>query len=214
MSMSNLLERIKDKDQSWKSFFTEIFFLIGMVLFIRFYVFQFFRVSGPSMCPTLNHIEGKCFYGKGEFIFVNEFVYHFIADPKPGEIVIFTPPGETKKKYIKRIIAGPGETVHVINGEVYREDEKGLKQKLQEKYLSEKNKGRTYADKETFVVPDNHYLLFGDNRNESLDARKCFSNRGCNTKNTAFVHKKEILGKAEFTVFPFESVRKLDQNLF
>jgi len=64
---------LKDKDQTWGSFSLEMIILVIFILFIRTYVFQLFRVSGPSMCPTLNQLEDGCEYGSGEFIFVNEF---------------------------------------------------------------------------------------------------------------------------------------------
>jgi len=200
---------LKDKDQSWSHFIVEILFLIALVLFVRFYVFQFFRVSGPSMCPTLNQFEAGCKYDKGEFIFVNEFIYNFIHGPEQGDIVVFSPPNDGKKKYIKRIMAIPGETIRVEEGIVYRKDDQGNSEKLEEVYLSDKNRGNTYASLEEFEVPDGHYLLFGDNRNQSLDSRRCFSNNGCNQHNTPFVKKSEIIGKAQYVVFPFTRARKL-----
>jgi signal peptidase I len=107
---------IKDENQSWFSFTIELIILIAIILVIRFWVFQFFQVSGPSMCPTLNMFDGECSQGKGEFIFVNEFLYNFIREPKRGEIVVFKPPVHRKGKdyYIKRIIGVPGDTVEVI----------------------------------------------------------------------------------------------------
>lgn len=203
---------LKDKDQTWNGFFIEILFLIGMVLFIRFYVFQFFRVSGPSMCPTLNQFDTKCEYGKGEFIFVNEFVYRFLEDPNPGEIVVFNPPFEEEKKYIKRVIGVPGDKIIIENGIVYK-DIDGERLKLEEPYLSEKNSGNTSTDKNEFIVPEDHYLLFGDNRTQSLDSRRCFSNKGCRGRYTPFVHKNEIIGRAESVVFPFNRFRKMDHTL-
>jgi len=195
---------LKEKDQSWPSFFLEMAIIIAVVLFIRFYIFQFFRVHGVSMCPTLNYVEDRCRDGKGEFIFVNEFLYHFKKDPDQGEIVVFRPPNG-KKHYIKRVIGVPGDKVEVRHGKVYRNDVL-----LSEPYLSPKNQGRTTAQMEIFEVPEGHYLLFGDNRQKSLDSRYCFG--ACNGASTPFVPKKNIKGKSEFVVWPPSRMRWLEEN--
>jgi signal peptidase I len=205
---------IKDKDQSWMSFVLETLILIGIVLFIRFYIFQFFRVSGPSMCPTLNVLENKCQHGKGEFIFVNEFLYNFIRSPKRGEIVVFRPPHK-KVYYIKRIIGIPGDIVEIKNGRVYLTNENMSDFELSEPYLSPRNQGRTQVkQKSIFRVPEGHYLLFGDNRAESLDARQCFSTTGCDGKHTPFVSQKFIQGRSEFVIWPLKKNRWLQQHNF
>ena len=132
----NFTSWIKNEDQSWRSFILELVLLLGLVLFIRFYVFQFFRVSGPSMCPTLNQFEEDCYRGNGEFIFVNEFLYSFMREPQRGEIVVFRPP-TTDKNYIKRVIGIPGDIVEVIDGKVYLTGGEYEKTELPESYLSE-----------------------------------------------------------------------------
>ena len=203
---------LKEENQSWLGFFIEIIVLISIVLFIRFYVFQLFRVSGPSMCPTLNVLNEECQGGKGEFIFVNEFLYKFMKDPKRGEIVIFRPPNK-KIYYVKRVIGIAGDTIEIENGKVYLTNSKVTRFKLQEDFLSEKNKGRTKNfEKTKFTVPEGHFLLFGDNRDKSLDARQCFSGAGCNGQNTPFVSKENIQGRAEFVIWPFWKSRWLENH--
>ncbi len=200
---------LKDKDQSWASFLVEAIILIGIVLFIRFYIFQFFRVSGPSMCPTLNVVDDACQYGKGEFIFVNEVLYHFMKNPERGEIVVFRPP-QKKVYYIKRIIGVPGDTVEIKDGKLYLSNEEVTDFRIPEPYLSARNQGRTIAaGRSKFTVPEEHYLLMGDNRAESLDARHCFASTGCDGKHTPFVPKNFIQGKAEFVVWPLGKVRNI-----
>ena len=205
--------KIKDDDQSWSAFLVEMLIFLAIVLFIRFYIFQFFRVSGPSMCPTLNFLNSECRTEKGEFIFVNELLYNFVRDPQRGEIVVFQPPNK-KIYYIKRVIGVPGDTIEVENGKVFLSNEKLNLEKveLQENYLSEKNHNRTHASREKFVVPENNFLLFGDNRLSSFDARSCFSSVGCNEKNSPFVSKKKIQGRAEFVIWPFWTWRLLQNH--
>ena len=208
----NFTSWLKSDDQSWGSFLLELILLLGLVLFIRFYVFQFFRVSGPSMCPTLNQFDENCYHGSGEFIFVNEFLYSFMREPSRGEVVVFRPP-ITDKNYIKRVIGVPGDVVEVVDGKVYLTGDEYERTELPESYLSEKNKGRTFAALEKFIVPEDSYLLFGDNRLESLDARRCFE-FDCSDSNTPFVLAKKIRGRAEFVIWPVTKFRSLSHDLF
>lgn len=202
---------IKDQSETWGRFFLELAILIAIVLCIRFYVFQFFRVSGPSMCPTLNFLNQECEFGKGEFVFVDEFSYHF-ESPQRGEIVVFRPP--TKKTYyIKRVIGLPGETIEILNGRIYLSNKEVSRYPLPEPYLSERNAGTTQTYGVTkFVVPEGKYFLIGDNRAHSLDGRQCFSQaRNCSGDNIehAFVEEDNIKGVARFVVWPFWTARKI-----
>ncbi len=202
---------IKDEEQSWGSFILEMAILLAIVLCVRFYVFQFFRVSGPSMCPTLNQLDGECERGKGEFVFVNEFLYHFIKDPERGEVVVFRPPTE-KSYYIKRVIGVPGDTITINDGKVYLTNDKYDEFELPETYLSAENQGRTITQQKVFTVPEDHVLLFGDNRNQSLDARQCFKScYGDLNENTPFVHEDKVKGRAEFVIWPFWTARWIEQ---
>ncbi len=214
---------IKSKNETWGAFFLELLILILVVLFIRFYIFQFFRVSGPSMCPTLNVINDICRgerggNPKGEFIFVNEILYQF-TNPKRGETVVFRPPNK-RVYYVKRIIGVGGDKVTIEDdGLVYLENLSDGISKIQlpeELYLSDKNLGMTHvrASKKEFIIPEDEYLLFGDNRQHSLDARKCFENVGCTRNTTAFLTKKNIVGRAEFVIWPFWTIRFLDNKPF
>lgn len=208
------LKMIKDKNQSWGAFLIETLLLIALVLFVRFYIFQFFRVSGPSMCPTLNVLNGECQYDKGEFIFVNEVLYNFIRDPKLGEIVVFNPPAKDDY-YIKRIIGTPGDTVTIEEGKVSLTPA-GSNQKIElpESYLSAMNQGQTNTfGLDEFVVPDDHFLLFGDNRAKSFDGRHCYNPSGCDGKHTPFIHKDDIQGRAQFIVWPLTKIRGLENEL-
>lgn len=221
---------LKDKNQTWGGFFLETFVLILIVLFVRFYVFQLFRVSGSSMCPTLNQFDQICERGPGEFILVNEFQYNFLREPKKGEIVVVTSPNKIehsflkalnnvlpfdiptriRAKYIKRVIGVPGDKVEVRDGKVYLSNERVKNFELPELYLSDTNKDRTYARQSQYIVPDDHILVFGDNRTGSQDARSCF---GDCAKNSAFIHKKDVVGKAEFVLWPAEKLRQLDNTI-
>lgn len=202
----------KEKDQSWTHFILETALLILLVLGVRFYVFQFFRVSGPSMCPTLNMLNDECSFeeGSGEFIFVNEFLYNFIRPPQFGEIAVFHPPNEDVF-YIKRVLGTPGDTLEIQDGVLYLTNENVTRMKLDETYLSDLNKGQTQTfGQNIFHVPEGHYLFFGDNRNHSFDARRCYNAPyGCDGSKSPFVPLKNIQGKASFVVWPISSWRDI-----
>lgn len=203
---------IKDKNQSWTSFVLETVVLVALVLFIRFYIFQFFRVSGPSMCPTLNMLDEKCEYGKGEFIFVNEFLYNFVRDPQFGEIVVFHPPHKDEY-YIKRVLGTAGDTIQIKDGNLYLTNDKFENYLLDESYLSAVNQGQTQVfGEDTFTVPQNHILLFGDNRSKSFDARQCYNMSGCDGKHSPFVPLENIQGKASFVIWPFSKIRWIENE--
>ena len=86
--------------------------------------------------------------------------------PQRGDIVIFHYPVDEKSLYIKRIIGLSGETVSIREGKIYINDST---EPLEEDYLPEE---WVYAnDGYTFQVPEDSYLVLGDNRNVSLDAR-------------------------------------------
>ena len=202
---------IKDKEQSWGAFALEMLILLTIVLCVRFYVFQFFRVSGPSMCPTLNQLDGECEMGKGEFVFVNEFLYHFLKSPERGEVVVFRPPTE-KNYYIKRVIGEPGDVITINDGKVFLTNADHEEYQLPETYLSATNQGRTVTQQKTFTVPEGHYVLFGDNRSQSLDSRQCFNTcYGDTNTNTPFVEASKIKGRAEFVIWPFWTTRWLER---
>jgi len=210
--LQSTVDSFKAPEQSWLSFVIEMAVLISIVLFIRFYIFQFFQVSGPSMCPTLNQLNGECKSGKAEFVFVNQFTYNFIHPPKRGEVVVFRPPNDKKDYYIKRVIGVPGDVVEVRNGKVYLSNDQVKDLEVDESYLSARNQGRTQSSLDRFEVPTGQYLLFGDNRDKSLDSRMCYA-ATCTSSNTPYVNADLIKGKAEFVIWPFWTTRWLQNPL-
>ena len=131
------------------------------------------------------------------------FSYWF-SEPERGDIVIFHYPVDEKKIYIKRIIGLPGETVRIENAGIYIDDST---EPLQEGYLKEE--WDVLNDGFEFHVPEGCYLMLGDNRNWSEDARYWADNaveegladNHQEAEKYAFVEKKKILGKAIFTYF-------------
>ncbi|MCR5271549.1 MAG: signal peptidase I [Lachnospiraceae bacterium] len=128
-------------------------------------------------------------------LFGNRLAYVF-GEPERGDIIIFKYPDDETENYVKRIIGLPGETVRVKDAKIYIDDNE---EPLEESYLKEE----WVVDNDGFVfkVPENSYLVMGDNRNNSWDARY-WTNE--------YVSKDKILGKAVFRYFPFNTIGLLE----
>lgn len=115
--------------------------------------------------------------------------------PKRGDIVIFHYPDNEAELYVKRVIGLPGETVDIADGRIYIN---GEEEPLEENYLKET---WTVATGDYhFEVPEDSYLMLGDNRNDSWDARYWVN---------TYVNKEKILGKAVLIYWPFQDIGKL-----
>jgi len=170
------------------------------------------------MCNNLNFIKEECVKEYGEKIIINKAGY-YVSEPGRGDIVIFTPKTSAEKYFIKRIIGLPGETVEILNGEVYiTNDHNPTGTKLEETYLNESNKGHTQSfssGNKVFHVPEGEYFVLGDNRGASTDSRTCFNNPyggGCkNGTEEAFVPKSSLEGRAWVAWWPIPNMRTIDK---
>ncbi len=91
-----------------------------------------------------------------------KFLYRF-GDPRSGDVVVFIPPNESTRDYIKRVIAVGGQTVKIESGVVYVDDEV-----LGEPYIGERKDLSNYGP---VSIPDGDVFVMGDNRPNSLDSR-------------------------------------------
>ncbi len=189
----------------------ELILVVLLALSIRFYVVSLFRVYGPSMCNTLNNVGGECQKQYGDIMLVDHFSMHF-SDPKLLDVVVFKP--QNSDNYlVKRVIGVPGDEIKIEDGFVFKKIN-GLYQKLEENYLNNDNLGRTFTvnfrTKVEYLVPEKHFFLLGDNRNQSSDARNCFSKVAgtfCDPDtNEPFVSIEQIAGKSKFVIYPFENI--------
>ena len=155
---------------------------IALVCGVAFFLVWMFgqRVSnvGDSMNPVLEN---------GDVVLVNSIVYD-ARNPKRGEIMVFKPKGnENSHYYIKRVIGRPGETVDLIDGELYIDGEK-----LEEKYETTAIKDAGLLS-ESVTLEENEYFVLGDNRMSSEDSRN---------PDIGVVEKSCIEGKAWFVIMP------------
>jgi len=167
-----------------RSFFPVLLF----VLLIRSFVFEPFRIPSGSMMPTLL---------QGDFIFVTKYSYGLrlpvtetkILDtgaPERGDVVVFRLPADPSVNYIKRIVGLPGDSIvyerHqlTINGERVSLEQHPDATPIEPRFV-EVLGGReheilimdaTYTRNDgTYEVPEGHYFVMGDNRDNSRDSR-------------------------------------------
>jgi len=183
----------RPKKPVWREYLEALLWAVVLALIIRTWGVQAFKIPSGSMMPTLligDHLlVSKSTYGiKAPF---SDTVIIPISDPQRGDIVVFRFPEDPDKDFIKRIIALPGETVEVSNKKVLING-----QALDDPW-------GTYSDRiilppgvqprDNFgpvKVPEDHYFVMGDNRDQSYDSRFWFGGRG------GFVPREDILGQA------------------
>ena len=127
----------------------ETLLLAALIFFLVRLVVLNFRVDGQSMTPNL-HNEQMLLVNRNAYQYVdwqgNRF-YPF-DPPERGDIVVFNPPTESEKPYIKRIIGLPGDEVTFSNGQVFVNGHM-----LEEDYIED----RTRCQRDDFcdvIVPD------------------------------------------------------------
>lgn len=106
--------------------------------------------------------------------------------PKRGDIVIFKYPDDESQLFIKRVIGLPGDTVNIIDGQVFINDSD---EPLNEPYLAQEMFG-TFGP---YTVPEDSYFMLGDNRNYSRDSRFW---------DNPYVRRDKIVGKAVIKYSP------------
>ena len=126
-------------------------------------------------------------------LIVEKISYRF-REPIRGDVIVFNPTESLeaenfKDAFIKRIIGLPGETVEVKAGKVYVDGEK-----ISEEYIFEAP-NYNYGPSR---IPENEYLVLGDNRNNSYDSHYW-----------GFVPKNKIVGKAFVRFWPFDRLGSL-----
>jgi signal peptidase I len=153
---------------------------LGLALGIQAFLVKPYRIPSESMVPTLQI---------GQRVLVNR-IGHAFAKPAIGDVVVFHPPEgadgdprcgvqhssdqvcpepvdqEDSVNFIKRIVAGPGDRLKVIHGQVYLN---GKKQK--EPFARPCGVGEGCDYPKEITVPAGHYFMMGDNRGSSDDSR-------------------------------------------
>lgn len=154
---------------------------LGLALAIQAWLIKPYQIPSQSMEPTLD---------VGQRVLVNRFGYH-LGDPSVGDIVVFHPPSgadqgdvcgaphserqacpmptdeRSDQNFIKRIVAGPGDTLSIRNGHPVVN---GV-EKVDEPYTNPCGMSPVCNLPKPIVIPPDHWFMMGDNRGASQDSR-------------------------------------------
>lgn len=141
----------------WKDMLKSAALAFIIVVLIRSFIAQPFKVAGQSMDPT---------FIEEEYMIIDQISYK-ITPPKRGDVIVFRYPNDPKVFYIKRIIAVPGESVTIDQGTVTISQANGDTEVLTEPYVA----NHDTRSMPTLDVTEGHYFVMGDNRPVSSDSR-------------------------------------------
>ena len=112
---------------------------------------------------------------------------YMFSDPSRFDIIIFSCHQGGDQLYIKRVIGLPGETVEIIEGEVFINGESIAHL---EHYVTEEIPRDSFA---LTTIPEDSFFVLGDNRNRSHDS---------SSWDNSYLHRSYIIGRAIFQYFP------------
>lgn len=211
-------ERDTVKQPTLVEYSRSFFPVIVIVLVLRSFLLEPFRIPSGSMLPTLN---------VGDFIVVNKFSYGLklpvfhntvlpLGQPERGDVVVFRYPPAPEKDYIKRVVGMPGDNLSYINKRLSINGEE-LSYEYQRTYEEAYSHIMRQAEVRTeqlgdvkhdilvlpraldqggeITIPEGHYFVMGDNRDNSEDSRVW-----------GFVPERNLVGKAVFIWMNWDSV--------
>jgi signal peptidase I len=174
---------------------------VGLALLIQRFIVKPYRIPSPSMVPTL---------AVGQRVLTNRL----FGKPSVGDVVVFHPPAgadpatpvcgvsnqgaghtqacdtptpqESTQTFIKRVVGGPGDTVQILDGHVYRN---GVREK--DNYIAQCGPDPSCNFRTPIRVPPGDWFMMGDNRGASDDSRFWGP-----------VPSKWVIGIAFFTYWP------------
>ena len=181
--------------------------LIGDFIFVSKWTYGYSRHSFPFSIPL---IPKKI----------------FSKLPKRGDIVVFKTPTDNRTDYIKRVIGLPGDTIKIEKGSIIINDNLILRKKIVDFIENNENEKidriRQYTEyffdleynvlditdngivdnTALYTVPDNHFFVMGDNRDNSQDSR--FLN------SIGYIPIENLVGKAQYIFFSLENSRFIE----
>lgn len=194
-----------------------LFPVFFIVLILRSFIAEPYEIPSGSMKPTLLI---------GDFIIVNKFSYGVklpvidvqlfdVGNPERGDVMVFRYPRDNQTNYIKRVVGLPGDHILYLNKMLYINGEAVSQQVFAEVagqcgrykaiertenlpgathriYVCPQTPDRAYE----FNVPDNEYLVLGDNRDNSNDGRYW-----------GYVPKNNLVGKAKLIWFSSDALK-------
>lgn len=172
--------------------------LVGDYLFVSKASYGYSKHSLPLSVPL---IKGRIFY----------------TEPKRGDVIVFKLPSDNRTDYIKRLIGLPGDRIQMKAGRLYINGEM-VERTFVERFVQRDSTGAAvrydkytetlpngvrhtilemsddmpYDNTSEFVVPEDHFFMMGDNRDNSMDSR---------VLKIGFVPKVNLIGKAKFLFY-------------
>ena len=177
--------------------------LVGDYLFVSKFSYGYSRYSLPYVLKLLPFHDRL-----------------FDTAPKRGDIIVFHPPGlkPLEDQFIKRLIGLPGDRIQMKDGVLYINDKPMKKEYVDDWVDKEKTgeagvlrryketlpEGKSYfilnekipsdvENTDVYTVPEGHYFMMGDNRDNSRDSRYAFP--------VGFVPEENLIGRADLILF-------------
>ena len=203
---------------------------IFIIFVLRTFMIEPYQIPSGSMMPGLK---------VGDFLVVNKNSYGIkvnrigtpnilASDPVYGDVVVFIPP-HNPVPYVKRLIGKPGDTIRIINKQIfvndvaitkefhktqeetitkrYRDSKGNISSKSKDvvvdfyyeehgdsKYITRNIRGENIQYPSEWTVPEKHYFVMGDNRDNSNDS----------TKDVGFVPRENFFAKADYLFMTWE----------
>lgn len=158
-----------------------VLLIVLSVFLLRTFVLTPISIDGDSMEPTLH---------SRDFLMMERVSYYF-NEPERFDIVVFK--ATKQKDYIKRVIGVPGDRIEYKDNQLYINNEK-----VNEYFLTQTESFTndfTVEDIEPSydIIPENHFLVLGDNRSNSTDSRTI-----------GLIPKENIMGRAFLRYWPLD----------
>lgn len=173
--------------------------LVGDYLFVSKFSYGYSRYSFPFSPPLFSgRIMG--------------------SPPERGDVVVFRLPKDTSTDYIKRVVGLPGDRIRMIDGLLHINGEPVKRERISD-YIETEESERAmrvrrwretlpngvsyttldlvdsgfYDNTQEYVVPENHYFMMGDNRDNSTDSRVL--------SQVGYVPFENLIGRAQIIFF-------------
>lgn len=182
----------QEQNQGWVEVAKVLGTSIVLALGIRTFIAQAFYIPSQSMEPTLE---------VNDRLIVEKVSYYF-REPERGEIVVFQAPetaisncrlpAGAREDFIKRVVGLPGEQVEVRDGQLLINGSA-----LPEPYVAQPA-NYTWGPE---TIPENSYLVLGDNRNNSCDGHVWGA-----------LPQSNLVGRAAFRFWPVGRIGGIDNN--